>query len=526
MQNERGRLAWSLAVALIYFGAAKLGLALAFETANVTAIWPPAGIAIAALVLFGPRLWPGIALGAFLANVTTDVPLYTTVGITIGNTLEAVVGALLLRQVGFRPSLRRLRDLFALVTLSGVVSTAIAATIGVASLYAGDEVSGNLVPIWRIWWLGDMGGVLLVAPFILVAVTQWPYSKLPGRPWEAVALAAGLAGLGIVAFSSDVRAEFIVFPLLLWAALRFWQPGATTAALLVATIAVVFTTSDAGPFMEPSEDVSLLLAQAFSGVAGLTALVLAIVSRQRAEVERRTASIAHTLQTALLPAQLPYTGSLETAAWHRPSARGQEIGGDFYDLFESGPQVWDGVIGDVCGKGPTAASLTGLARHTLRAVAPESMHPSDVLRRLNQAVIEQGDPSRFLTASYARIRSHNGGHAVAICNGGHPAPLIVRADGRVDRAGSPGTLLGVFSDPRLIDHELTLAPGDAIVFFTDGLVDMREGGDGFGWLRESLRVCAGDSAASIADRVQRDAGPRAADLHDDQAVLVLRSTET
>ena len=510
-------------MALAYFGAAKLGLALAFSTPNVTAIWPPAGIAIAALVLFGPRLWLGVALGAFLANVTTDVPLYTTAGITIGNTLEAVVGASLLRRVGFRPSMRRLRDVFSLFLLSGVVSTAIAATIGVASLELGGEVSDDLASVWRVWWLGDMGGVLLVAPFILVAVTQWPYRNLPGHPAEAAGLLVALVAVGLLAFSTEVRAEFLVFPLLIWAALRFWQPGATTAALIVATIAVAFTTSDSGPFIEPSEDDSLLLAQAFSGVAGLTALVLAVVSRQRAEVERRTASIAHTLQAALLPPRLPQTGTLETAAWHRPSARGQEIGGDFYDLFQSAPEVWDGVIGDVCGKGPAAASLTGLARHTLRAVAGESANPSEVLRRLNQAVIEQGDPSRFLTASYARLTAGNGGHAVAVCNGGHPPPLVIRADGEVDIAGPPGMLLGVFDKPSLTDHKLVLAAGEALVFYTDGLVDVEEGGDGFGWLREALHGCAGKTAESIADRVRVEAGPRAAYLDDDQAVLVLRS---
>jgi integral membrane sensor domain MASE1 len=524
VQTERGRVAWSAAIALTYFGAAKLGLALAFATPSVTAIWPPAGIAIAALVLFGPRVWPAVAAGAFLANVTTDVPIYTTVGITIGNTLEAVAGAWLLRRVGFRPSLRRLRDVFALVTLSGALSTAIAASIGVASLYIGDQVSGDLLSVWRVWWLGDMGGVLLVAPFILVAVTHWPYSQVPGRAAEVAALAICLVAVGLLAFSADVRAEFLVFPLLIWAALRFWQPGATSAALVVATIAITFTINDSGPFVESSEDDSLLLAQAFSGVAGLTALVLAILSSQRAEVARRTAAIAHTLQTALLPPQLPWTGSLDTAAWHRPSARGQEIGGDFYDLFQSAPDVWDGVIGDVCGKGPAAASLTGLARHTLRAVAGESPHPSEVLLRLNQAVIEQGDPSRFLTASYVRIRREDGGHAVAVCNGGHPPPLLVRAEGRVDRAGSAGMLLGVFDEPILTDQELTLEPGDALVFFTDGLVDVHEAGDGFGWLREALRDCAGASAEAIADRVRREAGPRAADLDDDQAVLVLRSS--
>ena len=124
----------ALALALVYFGSAKLGLQLAFSNESVTAIWPPTGIALAVLVLWGRGLWPGVLLGAFLANVTTDVPVYTAAGIAVGNTLEAVVGAWLLERVGFRPTLLRLRDLFALVVLGAVISTAVSATIGLAAL--------------------------------------------------------------------------------------------------------------------------------------------------------------------------------------------------------------------------------------------------------------------------------------------------------------------------------------------------------------------------------------------------------
>src|SRR3954469_82004 len=132
-----------IALAAVYYGAAKLGLSLAFATPSVTAVWPPTGIALAALVLWDYRLWPGVALGAFLANVTTDVPVYTAAGIAVGNTLEAVVGAWLLDRVGFRPTLQRLRDIFALVVLAGLISTAVSATVGVASLSLGDSLSGG-----------------------------------------------------------------------------------------------------------------------------------------------------------------------------------------------------------------------------------------------------------------------------------------------------------------------------------------------------------------------------------------------
>jgi serine phosphatase RsbU (regulator of sigma subunit) len=510
----------SLLVALAYFGAAKLGLELAFGTPNVTAIWPPAGIALAALVLGGPRLWPGVALGAFLANVTTDVPLYTTAGITLGNTLEALAAAWLLRRGGFRPSMPRLADAFMLV-VAGVLSTMIAATIGVAILAAADEVGDGVFAVWRIWWLGDMGGILLVAPFLMVLATHWPFRELPGRAPEAAALLVSLVAVGLVVFDGTTATAFLLFPFLIWTALRFWQPGATGGALVIAVIAVAYTANGSGPWVELSEDDSLLLAQLFAGVCGLAALVLAILSRQRARAERAAAEIAHTLQVALLPPRLPVIPQLETAAWHRPGTRGQEIGGDFYDLYRTGTSEWDAVIGDVCGKGPSAASLTGLARHTLRAVADQSRLPSEALRRLNQAVLEHEAGPSFLTASYARLATSPEGHLVTIANAGHPPPVVLRGDGEIEDGGGQGMLLGVFAEPELEDRQIALLPGDAIVFFTDGLVEVGDGGDGFAWLREMLRDCAGASAAAIAERVRREASSRAERLDDDQAVLVL-----
>jgi integral membrane sensor domain MASE1 len=518
------RAALCVAVALAYFGAAKLGLELAFATANVTAIWPPAGIALAALVLGGWRLWPGVALGAFLANVTTEVPLYSTLGITVGNTLEALAGWWLLRRARFDSGMSRVRDVGALVVGAALASTTIAATIGVASLAAGDQITGSEATVWRIWWLGDAGGVLLVAPLILAIATNWPFRSLPGRGLEALALGAVIVGVSLLVFSRDVAMTFLLFPAMIWAALRFWQPGATTAALASGAVAVAYTASGEGPFVGASEDDSLLLAQLFAGISGVTGLVLAIVSRQRAEVERETAEIAHTLQAALLPPRLPDVPRLEVAAWHRPGARGQEIGGDFYDLFRTGEGEWDGVIGDVCGKGPAAASLTGLARHTLRAVGEESQRPSVALARLNQAVLEHAGDPRFLTASYARLRSDGDAFAVTIANAGHPPPFVARASGEIEEAGGLGMLLGVNADPVLRDGFLSLGGGDALVLFTDGLVDLDEPGDGLEWLRRVLRAAAGETADTIAERVRRDAVPRAMRLDDDQALLVLRAT--
>src|SRR5215216_3447649 len=210
-----------------YYGAAKLGLNLAFETESVTAVWPPTGIALAALVLWGYRLWPGVALGALLANSWTGIPLHAELGITLGNTLEALAGAWLLHRVaGFKPSLDRVRDVLALV-LAGGVSTALSASLGVASLLLAGEIHGGEFPnLWRTWWLGDMMGDLVVAPALLVGVTHWPFRQAPGRPLEAALVAFVLIGTGTLVFSQSTALAFLVFPPLIWATLRFSQPGA------------------------------------------------------------------------------------------------------------------------------------------------------------------------------------------------------------------------------------------------------------------------------------------------------------
>ncbi len=211
----------------VYYGAAKLGLNLAFASSSVTAIWAPTGIALAAVLLWGYRVWPGVALGALLANGWTGIPIYSVLGIAAGNTLEALAGAYLLRELAdFRASLERVRDVIALAILGGAVSTTISASIGVTSLLVGNEIaSDNFGSVWRTWWLGDMGGDLVVAPALLVAATHWPYRRAPGRLPEAVALIAVVLAVSALIFSQSTPLIFVLFPLGVWAALRFWQPG-------------------------------------------------------------------------------------------------------------------------------------------------------------------------------------------------------------------------------------------------------------------------------------------------------------
>jgi integral membrane sensor domain MASE1/anti-sigma regulatory factor (Ser/Thr protein kinase) len=511
-------------VAGAYYAAAKLGLQLAFENESVTAVWPPTGIALAALVLGGRQLWPGVLLGAFLANVTTDVPVYTAAGIAVGNTLEAVVGAWLLDRFGFRPSLLRLRDVFALAVLAGAVSTAVSATIGIASLAVGDSLSGGAVSAWRLWWLGDMGGDLVVASLIFVLVTHWPYRDLPGSAVEAIAVIAALTGIGLVVFTHETPAAYLTFPFIAWAALRFLQPGATVAAAALATLAVAFTVNDSGPFVRPSQDASLLLAQSFSAIVGLTGLILATVTSQRIGAERRAQHLAHDLQAELLPPKLPEIPQFEAAGWYRAGVKGQEAGGDFYDVFEASSGRWVAVIGDVCGKGPEAASLTALARYTLRAGGRQATGPSDALRVLNEAILEQRSDQRFMTAVLVELEVSRNDHGVALSNGGHPPPLLVRARGEVEQVvGEGGMLLGIYPDPELVDQSVDLQPGDALVLFTDGLTERRDPSDDpAGRIRELLRRSAGASADETAARLGQLALSDDGKPEDDVAVVVLR----
>jgi PAS domain S-box-containing protein len=324
-----------------YFGTAKLGLQLAFENPSITAVWPPTGISLAAVLIWGYRMWPGIALGAALANTFTgDVPAGTVLGITLGNTLEALAGAYLLTRVaGFRPALDRVRDVLALVVLAAGLSTMVSATVGVTSLWAGGQVdaAGDLPSAWRVWWLGDMCGDLLVAPFLLVLARGARPMLRAGRVVEACAVVCVLIGLSLLVFSGDAPYTYVIFPPLIWSALRFRQLGATVSTLIVAIIAVLFTENNSGPFAGGSPDDDLLLSQTFMGVAAATTLLLAAITSERKHAEERLQDAHDTLErtVARRTAQLAHsTRQLEQQGSERQQAEER-----FSELLESAPDA-------------------------------------------------------------------------------------------------------------------------------------------------------------------------------------------
>jgi PAS domain S-box-containing protein len=248
-----------------------------------------------------------------------------------------------------------------------------------------------------------------------------------------------------------------------------------------------------------------------------------------ARLYRDRAYIARTLQKSLLPVELPDIPGVEVAARFRPTGEGNEVGGDFYDVFETGDRGWTVVMGDVCGKGPDAAAVTALARYTLRAAAMRERLPSRSLAELNEALLRQRDDRRFCTVASAYIEKLDHGARAGISTGGHPLPLLLRADGSVEPVGAPGTLLGIVGDPNLEDRAVTLEPGDVLVFYTDGVIESRTNSSGVldeRRLTELVATCAGGSPDAIAAKIE-EAAVLSQDGHprDDIAVLVLRVVE-
>ncbi len=271
----------------LYFLSGRLGLGLALVHPSASAVWPPTGIALAAAILFGSRVWPAILVGAFLVNVTTAGSVVTSFGIATGNTLEAVVGAFLVqRYAGGTAVFERPRGVFRFALLAAGASTAISATIGVASLTLGGLAAPErLAEIWLTWWLGDAIGALVFTPFIVVWAAPGG-RRFPRRgALETVALAGALAAAGALAFQPGSPLSFLTITPLVWAAFRFGRRGAMTASVVLSTLALIATFRGGGFFPLDSPNDSLLYLQTFLGTMTLTALVLASVTRERERVE-------------------------------------------------------------------------------------------------------------------------------------------------------------------------------------------------------------------------------------------------
>lgn len=277
---------------LAYVLSARLGLMLAPVSKLATLVWPPTGIALAMLLLKGVRLWPAVMLGAVVANVWTGASFWVAAVIGLGNTLEAVLAVVLLtRVVRIRPALGRLVDVIALVFLAAGLSTIVSATVGTVALRsAGVALPGHGLETWRVWWVGDVLGDLVVAPVLLTWSSLAGLKTSARRVLEALGLTVAVAGLGYFVFflspaldPAPFRQAYVLFPVLIWAALRFGPRGGTAAIFVTSVFAVSGTLTGHGPFAGAAPEPSLLTLQIFMGVASITVLVLAATSMERME---------------------------------------------------------------------------------------------------------------------------------------------------------------------------------------------------------------------------------------------------
>ncbi|MFJ6752614.1 MASE1 domain-containing protein [Streptomyces sp. NPDC091266] len=275
-----------LGLAAVYYAAGRIGLLeqVVIAGAVVTPLWPPTGIALASLFILGLRTWPGIALGTMLVILTISSLAVSSLLIMLGNTLAPVCSYLLLRKVGFRMELDRLRDGVALVALGAFGGMLVSSTVASATLLVSGRLpASGFWSAWAAWWVGDAMGVLVVAPLLFALRTvRWPRAIRTYRWAEGAALLVCAVAVSLVATRTPLALLFLVFPLIVWAALRFQLLGAAPVVLLVSVMAIVAATRRIGAFEGQSLLQAMVNLQALNGSAALTALLLsAIVTEQK-----------------------------------------------------------------------------------------------------------------------------------------------------------------------------------------------------------------------------------------------------
>jgi diguanylate cyclase (GGDEF)-like protein/PAS domain S-box-containing protein len=335
----------SVIIAAIYVAAAKFGFTMAFTAEQVTLVWPPAGLALATLLLLGADFWPAIFLGAFIANVTTHEPPAVALGIATGNTLEAFAAAWLVqRYVGTPFSRSWLRFTLVVIGPGAMATTMISATIGVTSLCLGGlQPWSAFTALWRTWWLGDAAGDLIIAPAIL-AFSARPRAVTWRQGLEIGAIIAALSVASVIVFARRIESaahyplEYLVFPCLIWAAIRFGIAGAALANLLTAAVAIWGTVHAFGPYAAqpgPLGDERLMLLQIFLGVIASSGLLLGATASDRDASRVRKAGWLDAALDCIVSMDragriIEFNPAAERTFGH---SRAQAIGRDFAELL-------------------------------------------------------------------------------------------------------------------------------------------------------------------------------------------------
>jgi len=426
-----------ISVAAVYFVTGSLGLKLAFVHPSATAVWPPTGISLAALLILGYRVWPGILLGAFLVNITTAGSFGTSVGIATGNTLEGLCGAYLVnRFAGGRNVFDRPENIFRFAVLAGMVSTLVSATIGVTSLSLGGYADwGTYGYIWWTWWLGDAGGTLVVAPLLLL------WSVKPRTGWnrrvlfEAILLLLTLLVVGYVVFwnslpigSKRYPLAFLCMPILVWTAFRFGQRVTVTSIFVLSMIAISGTLNGLGPFSRETPNASLLLIQSFTVVIALTAMVLAAaVSRYRLE-DRRRHLLDHLEKQAVRVGEELHNEILNTLCGYLATAIDEQDYPEAKRRLEELVTEVRRIMNDLC---PTDLETEGF----LRVVRRRLEYAGASMRRRMPGCTVTFECPVGITDAAIRQRLEDGAHLVLLYRIVSEAMINVRKHSRATRVG-------------------------------------------------------------------------------------------
>jgi len=508
-------------VGAAYYLGARLGLSLSLVEHNVTPLWPPTGIAVAAFLLLGRSMWPGVALAAFAVNLPiSEGPLPAAVT-AAGNVLAPLVAAALLQRVGFRRQLDRQRDALAIVFLGALASMLISATIGAVTLVASGAIPSDQLPsAWAVWWTGDAMGVLAVAPFLLCVPLFWELERWPWVRWvEAGTILVGVAAVTTWPAYSDLQLLFLALPVLGWASWRLQLRGAAPAALIASLVATWSATRELGPFERGSLFEQMLTLQAFNACVALTSFFLAALVSERiraadaleaAAVEledrvllrtaelsaantrllmeiqerfeaeeqlsheearaQREHQIAETLQRNLLPDRLPEIPGVTLAARYVPATADVQVGGDWYDVVQLRDGLIGLAIGDVAGHGLQAAATMGQVRMALRAYALQDPSPVSVMRGVHQLVSQLPTPE-MVTLMYLVFDPAT--RMLRFTNAGHPPALVIGSGESSYLEDGLAPPVGVTADARYTETSHELSSGATLLLYTDGLVERR-----------------------------------------------------
>jgi serine phosphatase RsbU (regulator of sigma subunit) len=557
-------------VGAAYYLGARLGLNLSLIQENVTALWPPSGIALAAFLMFGRSMWPAVACAALAVNLPISTGPLPALLTALGNTLAPLVAATVLERVGFRRQLDRRRDALAIVFLGALASMTISATIGTGALVASNVIgTGQLAGAWAVWWTGDAMGVLAVAPFLLCIplfreLEPWP----PVRWLEAGVILVLTAVVVTWTAYADLPLLFLALPLLGWASWRLQLRGAAPAALTASLIATWSATHGHGPFEGQSLLAKMLTLQGFNATVALMSFFLAALVTERLQlmsalksaaavledrVESRTAElsvannrlrreihqryeteqqlgleeakarrehqIAETLQRNLLPDHLPDIPGVAVAARYVPATADLHVGGDWYDVIQLRGALVGLVIGDVAGHGLQAAAAMAQLRMAVRAYAVRDPAPVAVMNGMHELVREL-QVAEMVTLLYVLYDPEAA--TIRFVSAGHPPALLIDGTGARYVEGGLSPPLGVLGDCDYTEATQQLPPGATLLLYTDGLVEKRTQSiqDGLDQLRTEASTLDRTNLEALCDHLPTTlADPR--QVPDDIALVAL-----